>query len=133
MSILIIKSSIDPIMFGEIPEKENAKDLRVVIKHQFEESIKGRQYSRVHRNFQINFKFWSCFRFKRDLLYVIFEAYFDLCFKIISFGYDVIFKSSGCGVNLNESDFIIHLHGDSIDSALLIDDLFKLTLGASYE
>ena len=36
MSILIIKSSIVPIMFGEIPEKENAKDLLVVIKHQFE-------------------------------------------------------------------------------------------------
>ena len=35
MSILIIKSSIDLIMFGEIPEKENVKDLLVVIKCQF--------------------------------------------------------------------------------------------------
>ena len=33
MSILIIKFSINPIMFGEIPEKDNAKDLLVVIKH----------------------------------------------------------------------------------------------------
>ena len=45
MSILIIKSFIDPIMSGGIPEKENAKDLLAVIKHQFEGSVKSRQYS----------------------------------------------------------------------------------------
>ena len=32
-------------MSSEIPEKENAKDLLMVIKHQFEGSIKSRQYS----------------------------------------------------------------------------------------
>ena len=51
MSILIIKSSIDLIMFGEILENENVKDLLVVIKHQFERSVKGSQYSGVYRNF----------------------------------------------------------------------------------
>ena len=55
MNILIIKSSTDPIMFGEIPEKENAKNLLVVMKQQFEGSVKDRQYSRVHRNFQNQF------------------------------------------------------------------------------
>ena len=69
--ILIIKSSINPIMFGEIPEKENAKDLLVIIKHQFEEYVKGRQYSGVHRNFQTSFKFLSCFKLERNLLCVI--------------------------------------------------------------
>ena len=33
MSFLIIKSSIDSIMFDEISEKKNAKELLVVIKH----------------------------------------------------------------------------------------------------
>ena len=68
-----------------------------------------------------------------ETFYVIFEAYFDLCSRVISFGYDVIFKSSDCGDNLNESDFIIHLHGDYVGPNLLVDGLFKLTLNASYE
>ena len=68
MSILIIKSSIDPIMSGGIPEKENAKDLLVVIKHQFEESVKS---NKVYKNFQTSFKFLSCFKFERNLLCVI--------------------------------------------------------------
>jgi len=45
MSILIIKPSIDPIMSDRIPEKENAKNLLVVINHQFERSVKSKQYS----------------------------------------------------------------------------------------
>jgi len=45
MSIPLIKSSIDPIMSDGIPKKENAKNLLVVIKHQFERSVKNRQYS----------------------------------------------------------------------------------------
>ena len=57
MNILIIKCSIDTIIFSGISEKENAKDLLVVIKHQFEGSVKDRQYSGVHRNFQTSFKF----------------------------------------------------------------------------
>ena len=55
MNILIIKSSIYSIMFGGIPEKENVKDFLVVIKHQFEGSVKGRKYNEVHRNFQTSF------------------------------------------------------------------------------
>jgi len=58
-------------MFGGISEKENAKDLLVVIKNQFEGFVKSRQYSGVHRNFQTSFKFLSCFRFERNLLCVI--------------------------------------------------------------
>ena len=69
----------------------------------------------------------------KEIFYVIFEAYFDLNFRIISFGYDVIFKSSGCGDDLNKSGFIIHLHGDYIGSDLLVDSLFKLMLDTSYE
>ena len=72
MSILITKPSIDPIMFREISEKENAKDLLVVMKHPFDRSVKSRQYSGVHRNFQTNFKFWSHFRFGNKPLCVIF-------------------------------------------------------------
>jgi len=45
ISILIIKSSKDPTMSGGISEKVNAKDLLAVIKHQFERSVKSRQYS----------------------------------------------------------------------------------------
>ena len=58
-------------MFGGICEKENAKDLLVVIKNQSEGFVKGRLYSGVHRNFQISFKFLACFRFGRNLLCVI--------------------------------------------------------------
>ena len=43
------------------------------------------------------------------------------------------FKSFGCGINLNESGSIVHLNGDSVDSDLLVDNSFKLTLDASYE
>ena len=42
ISILLIKCSIAPIMFSGIHENENAKDLFVIIKHQFEGSVKGR-------------------------------------------------------------------------------------------
>jgi len=38
------------------------------------------------------------------------------------------FKNFGCSANLNESSFIIHLYGDSVDSDLLVDNLFKLIL-----
>jgi len=74
MNILIIKSSMDLIMFGRIPEKKNAKDLLVIIKHQFEGSVKGRQYNGVYRNFQTSFRLWSCFRLVRNFLCAIFEA-----------------------------------------------------------
>ena len=57
ISILIIKCFIDSIMSsGILKKKENAKDLLVIIKHQFEGSVKGRPYNGVHRNFQTSFK-----------------------------------------------------------------------------
>jgi len=56
MSILLIKPSIDHIMFGGISKKKNAKALFVIIKDQFEGSVKGRQYSGIYRNFQTSFK-----------------------------------------------------------------------------
>ena len=69
----------------------------------------------------------------KEIFYVSFWAYFDLCSRIVSFRYDVIFKNSGCSANLNESSFIIYFFGDSFDSDLLGDNSFKLKLDASYE
>ena len=68
-----------------------------------------------------------------DLKEIIYMSSLRHIFIYVSFGYDVIFKSFDCGVNLNESDFIIYLHGDSVDSDLLFASLCKLTLDASYE
>ena len=45
-------------------------------------------------------------------------------FRLLLFGYDVIFKYSGRSVNL---------HGELVGSDLLVDGLFRLTLDASYE
>jgi len=48
---------MDLIMLGGISDKENTEDLLVVIKHQFEGSVKSRQYNKVHKNFQTSFRF----------------------------------------------------------------------------
>ena len=44
--------------------------------------------------------------------------------RLLPFGYDVNFRDSGCDVNI---------HGESVGSALLVDDLFRLILDVSYE
>ncbi|KAL5717977.1 hypothetical protein ACHQM5_010924 [Ranunculus cassubicifolius] len=47
MASLIIRSRIDPIMRGGIPQTLTAKELFATIKQQFEGSVKGRQYSNL--------------------------------------------------------------------------------------
>ncbi|KAL5700091.1 hypothetical protein ACHQM5_025586 [Ranunculus cassubicifolius] len=47
MASLIIRSRIDPIMRGGIPQTLTAKELFSTIKQQFEGSVKGRQYSNL--------------------------------------------------------------------------------------